>query len=417
MEDKKMGIGTLITGGVIFNSIKDIFKKFSLPLSLKYIKHTSCDFLCSDYISDNLNIKNVDFVHDKPEVLMFYLLYKDIYHIQYGYDKYHYYRPDNGVYIRNIDPLNTVITFVTDNPFFRNKENYSNATSKPTSDTYYDIHFIGKDAHKHYNRWLKKSMCHAENCITQMHRDSHSIVKSSNGYSTMIKPKRLFDIIIPDEKKKMVLNEIYQFLKSKDLRDKYNIPYKLGIFIYGPPGTGKSSFVYSLAKKLNINILVVSRDDILQKNCRTHGFGAHNGYDISSMYLIEEIDSIIDSSAYIKEKENERGNMIQIKKQDLLEWIDNISYGSILIATSNVKLNEVTGTFDEIDDAIIRPGRFDIRFEMGPFERPEAIKMIKQYDLQESFADSFEYPITPSKLEFECIQEVTRINMKTKEEL
>ena len=60
-------------------------------------------------------------------------------------------------------------------------------------------------------------------------------------------------------------NKIKDILKNFEL-NKHNLATKKGIYIYGEPGSGKSSFVISILKELNYDIIKYDAGDIRNKS-------------------------------------------------------------------------------------------------------------------------------------------------------
>jgi len=67
---------------------------------------------------------------------------------------------------------------------------------------------------------------------------------------------RTFDNLFVDGKSSL-LSKIDFFLKNKQWYDDKGIPYNLGIGLHGSPGTGKTSFIKALANRTNRDIVVV----------------------------------------------------------------------------------------------------------------------------------------------------------------
>jgi len=384
----------------ILNIVKNVLQKLALPLSSRYIAKEA------QYVF-NTPKKGICVIPGSfawNQNIWFILLFGNtLKSSEIKGEKYYHIK--ETLYVTALDSFNYAIGIVKgiyrgDKLCVRDDEQY-----------YVTVYFVGKDAYE----WREKI---SNKALAIVGKESIKMAKSDNYVQTLIdggnrcrqiKAKSLSEIIIPSSVKKDVMNKIYRFLKSEDLYSKYNIPYKLGIFIYGEPGTGKSSFAYALAKKMRKEVFIVSRNDIVNKKY----FGDFND-KYMVIYLIEEIDNIINSKISTNNTEG-RIAPTSISKDILLDYLDNIPDNTIIIATSNKKKmsdNTSDKVYEGIEKAILRPGRFDIHFEMGLFDKHEAIKMIKKYDLPESFADQFNYPIIPSEVQFECNQEVMRMSLE-----
>ena len=81
---------------------------------------------------------------------------------------------------------------------------------------------------------------------------------------TLHETMKSFDNIFFDGKQE-VLKKIQFFTDNKDWYRKNGVPYTLGIALYGSPGTGKTSFIKSLATRLNRHIISISLSKIKTK--------------------------------------------------------------------------------------------------------------------------------------------------------
>lgn len=198
------------------------------------------------------------------------------------------------------------------------------------------------------------------------------------------------EFIHPD--KEMLLNKIITFKKSKHIYKKYNMKYSLGILLYGEPGTGKSLCAKLISSIMNQDLLITDIES-LDEYSREYK---------PSIMLLEEIDTMFQKSMGLMMRKNKTdGNgkesyYMNSIMRDFLINIDNLPSGSIIIATTN--------HIENLDPAVIRDGRFDVKVKFENFTEEEAIEMIKKFD--ENVNDirklvdggSFE-GINPAKLE------------------
>lgn len=198
--------------------------------------------------------------------------------------------------------------------------------------------------------------------------DRFEVYRASKGewrYSCW-QPKRDFDSVIMDEATEVELIEtIDNFIKSEEWYVKHGIPYSLGILLYGPPGTGKSSIIKAVASYVDYDVYTVSATgvsmypDILQ-DVRSR-----------SITTIEDIDSCISANKRRKGVGKRKiqtddtdallESLIISSTSDLLNALDGIvaGHGRILIMTTNYP--------EKLDDAMLRPGRCDLKLEIGYF--------------------------------------------------
>ena len=179
-------------------------------------------------------------------------------------------------------------------------------------------------------------------------------------------------VILANNYKQILLEDLKEFQTSEDWYTKYGVPYRRGYLLHGPPGNGKSSVVTALASELNLNICVLTlssrsmNDENLMKLC--------SEAPANSLILIEDIDCTV-----IK---NTKDNNV-ITFSGLLNALDGIAAteGRIMFMTTNHR--------DKLDSALIRPGRCDVDMEFNNATKCQAESLFLQFypGLQEQAKD------------------------------
>lgn len=189
-----------------------------------------------------------------------------------------------------------------------------------------------------------------------------------NGYWDFVRHlrKRAIDsIYIEKEKKDFLLSSIGSFIQREDWYLKHGIPYQLGILLYGPPGTGKTSLINALSAHFERPIYYFPAGNMssIQK--------AMANLPDNCFFVIEDIDMTTGKIDDGKDPDDEKHvpphdgddvlNKVMMRSylSDVLNSLDGVfsPHGRILLATTN--------NIDNIDDAVIRPGRIDICMEIG----------------------------------------------------
>jgi len=180
-------------------------------------------------------------------------------------------------------------------------------------------------------------------------------------YSSNNEKRISFGNVAGNQEAKDNLMEMVDFLKNPDKYEKYGARMPKGVILYGPPGTGKTLMAKALASEAGVDFMAVSGSDFVQIYA---GVGAAR---IRSLFkkakekgkcviFIDEIDAM--------GKKRDRGGIGGSDESDrtlnaLLTEMSGFkgSEGIIVLAATN--------RLDTLDEALLRPGRFDRQIEVG----------------------------------------------------
>ncbi len=176
---------------------------------------------------------------------------------------------------------------------------------------------------------------------------------------------------IAEEKNELI--EIVDYLKQPSKYAAMGARTPRGVMLYGPPGTGKTLLAKATAGEADVNFFQISGsqfEDMLV------GVGAKRVRDLfqkarkaaPAIIFIDEIDSV----ASKRGKNEFGGGLADQTINQLLAEMDgfNTSTGIVVMAATN--------RLDVLDDAILRPGRFDrhIQVNLPDIKEREAILKI-----------------------------------------
>eukprot|EP01083_Nonionella_stella_P047865 128123_1 len=199
-----------------------------------------------------------------------------------------------------------------------------------------------------------------------------------NGWKPFGNPRRKRDIssvILDHGIQEAVINDIYEFLTCKQWYFERGIPYRRGYLLYGEPGSGKSSFVSAIAGHIGYDICVMS----LAQPGLTDDHLAISLINVpeKSLILFEDIDCLF----YDRAKHDDSEDHMRKKHGGISSVRHNpnnyMSFSGFLNALDGVNAGEerivfmTTNYVQELDSALIRPGRIDTMQYFGyatPFQ-------------------------------------------------
>lgn len=226
-------------------------------------------------------------------------------------------------------------------------------------------------------------------------------MKGSFGWDEIntLYPRSLDTIYINPDDKQKVIDDLEEFLTSKNWYRKRNVPYRRGYLFSGLPGTGKSSFVVALATYFDlplfaINLGSIGTDDVLIKTMQA--------LPRRCICLIEDIDaaahSINSRAPTSKKKDDSPIGANGFTLSSFLNSIDGV-YATderILIMTTNFP--------DQIDDALIRPGRVDLHIVFNKITNAAIEVMLNNFYEQNVTLPSHKLEVVPAQLQQKLLE-------------
>ena len=189
-------------------------------------------------------------------------------------------------------------------------------------------------------------------------------------------PRSMDTLFFSHNEKELITNHIDAFIANKSFYMDRQLLYKTGILLYGQPGTGKTSLVKAIATTYNRSIVAV--DMTVIKNIDLNKLTSSINYDEDKEYIIllEDIDTLF----LTREGEDlNRDDQSIINK--LLQFLDsNTSPNNVIFIAS-------TNHPERLDEAILREGRFDLKVDIRPLRRKEAIEFGNSFGMSNDQMD------------------------------
>lgn len=169
-------------------------------------------------------------------------------------------------------------------------------------------------------------------------------------------------------------------LQNPDLFTKWGTRPPRGVLLYGPPGTGKTMIAKALANEAGIPFFSLQFTDVASRwvhhtaeNVKTI-LEALDKIEGKKIVFIDEFDNVATSR---EEFPPTPGGGSSMKANEilnpLLEYMDGFrsTHDTIFVAATNRK--------DDVDEAMLRPGRFDRQYHI---RLPQGVELLDIYRVQ-----------------------------------
>lgn len=179
-----------------------------------------------------------------------------------------------------------------------------------------------------------------------------------NGNEFFTKPKVTFEDVAGLEEVKEELIEVIDFIKQVEKYQKMGAKIPKGILFYGPPGTGKTLLASAVAGETKSSFFTASGSEFVEKYV---GVGAKRvrtlfekaKKEAPSVIFIDEIDAI--GAKRHLDSNNEKDQTLN----QLLVELDGFNTDQTVVVIG------ATNRLDLLDEALLRPGRFDRHMYIG----------------------------------------------------
>jgi cell division protease FtsH len=170
-----------------------------------------------------------------------------------------------------------------------------------------------------------------------------------------------FDDVAGNDEAKESIKDIVDFLKNPEKYARMGARMPRGVVFYGPPGTGKTLLAKAVAGEAGAPYFAFSGSDFVQVYV---GVGAARIRDVfkkaremgKCVVFIDEIDALGKKrEAALSGGNDERSQTLNALLTEMSGF--NSNEGIIVIAATN--------RLDVLDQALLRPGRFDRQVEIG----------------------------------------------------
>lgn len=169
------------------------------------------------------------------------------------------------------------------------------------------------------------------------------------------------DQVAGNAEAKSMVDDIIKFIKEPEKYAAVGARMPKGLLFYGPPGTGKTLMAKAIAGEANVPFYAMSGSDFVQMYVGVGASRIRNLFNKAkkaekAVIFIDEIDAIGKKRARNANASNdERDQTLNALLTEMSGFHDNS--GIVVIGATN--------RLDTLDEALLRPGRFDRQIEIG----------------------------------------------------
>ena len=182
---------------------------------------------------------------------------------------------------------------------------------------------------------------------------------------------------------KLMVEDIIEFIKEPEKYSTVGARMPKGVLLYGPPGTGKTLMAKAIAGEAGVPFYAMSGSDFVQMYV---GVGASRVRSLfnkakkseKAVIFIDEIDAIGKKRARsVSASNDERDQTLNALLTEMSGFHEN--KGIVVIGATN--------RLDTLDEALLRPGRFDRQIEIGLPDVNARKKILKLYGDKKPLAE------------------------------
>lgn len=213
------------------------------------------------------------------------------------------------------------------------------------------------------------------------------LISFSNGTFKIVKNTNVtFDDIAGMDELKSEMKKAVEILKNQKEYEQKGIRPIKGIILEGNPGNGKTLFAKALATETDVKFIATKGADF---QSAMMSMGARK---IKMLFKKAKKNRpciiFIDEFDGIGERRNYAGTGVDKENNRIITAMLNEMDG--FTTTSGILVIAATNSYSSLDPALIRPGRFDLKYNISNPDYNTRLKLIEIYTKNKKLADSID---------------------------
>ncbi|MFC4359454.1 proteasome-activating nucleotidase Pan2 [Halobium salinum] len=198
-----------------------------------------------------------------------------------------------------------------------------------------------------------------------------------------------------DQQVREVREAVEDPLANPEIFQEVGVEPPSGVLLYGPPGTGKTMLAKAVANETDATFIKMAGSELVQKFIGEGSRLVRDLFDLAkerapAVIFIDEIDAVASKRTDSKTSGDAE---VQRTMMQLLSEMDGFD------DREDVRIIAATNRFDMLDEAILRPGRFDRLIEVPKPEVEGRRRILEIHTQGMNLADDVDFDALADDLE------------------
>jgi proteasome regulatory subunit len=190
-----------------------------------------------------------------------------------------------------------------------------------------------------------------------------------------------------DEQVREVREAVEDPLLTPELFEEVGVDPPAGVLLHGPPGTGKTMLAKAVANETDATFIKMAGSELVRKFIGEGSRLVRDLFELASerqpaVIFIDEIDAV---AAKRTDSKTSGDAEVQRTMMQLLSEMDGFD------DRGDIRIMAATNRFDMLDEAILRPGRFDRLIEVPKPDETGRAQILRIHTRDMNVADDVDY--------------------------